>query len=245
MAEGRGPVIDAIWSYATPPFTLPGKPAFELWQPMASFIAALPMPLPGLAILERPARVCRRGRASRPACVARRARRRRAAAASRKPPGVRRAWAPAPLPRSAGPFVISDGSARLDTSVHCPCRWRMPVHARPPRKGNARARAGPGHPARPRLPDAHGGHLPGPCLRRRALEHRAAWQDAGPSSRRRRRHRRPRRPALVGAQLRGIWHAAARPAGRQRIPDQQRADLRLDRSADARRVPGARVRRRS
>ena len=47
MAEGRGPVIDAIWSYATPPFTLPGKPAFELWQPMASFIAALPMPIFG------------------------------------------------------------------------------------------------------------------------------------------------------------------------------------------------------
>src|SRR5436190_15525742 len=43
MAEGRGPVIDAVWSYATPPFTLPGKPAFDLWQPMASFIAALPM----------------------------------------------------------------------------------------------------------------------------------------------------------------------------------------------------------
>ena len=47
IAEGRGPVIDAIWSYATPPFTLPGKPAFELWQPMASFIAALPMPFLG------------------------------------------------------------------------------------------------------------------------------------------------------------------------------------------------------
>jgi 4-amino-4-deoxy-L-arabinose transferase-like glycosyltransferase len=49
MAEGRGPVIDAIWSYATPPFNLPGKPAFELWQPMASFIAAAPMPLLGSA----------------------------------------------------------------------------------------------------------------------------------------------------------------------------------------------------
>jgi hypothetical protein len=46
MVEGRGLVIDAMWSYATPPLTLP-RPAFELWQPMASFIAALPMSLLG------------------------------------------------------------------------------------------------------------------------------------------------------------------------------------------------------
>jgi 4-amino-4-deoxy-L-arabinose transferase-like glycosyltransferase len=42
MAEGRGTVIDALWSYATPPLTLP-RQAFELWQPMASVIAAWPM----------------------------------------------------------------------------------------------------------------------------------------------------------------------------------------------------------
>src|SRR4051812_48265574 len=42
IAAGRGPVIDAMWSYATPPLTLP-RPAFELWQPFASFVAALPM----------------------------------------------------------------------------------------------------------------------------------------------------------------------------------------------------------
>lgn len=42
LVSGRGLEIDAIWSYATPPLTLP-RPAFELWQPMASFVAALPM----------------------------------------------------------------------------------------------------------------------------------------------------------------------------------------------------------
>ncbi len=42
LVAGRGLVIDAIWSYATPPLTLP-RPAFELWQPMASFVAALGM----------------------------------------------------------------------------------------------------------------------------------------------------------------------------------------------------------
>jgi hypothetical protein len=46
LVEGRGLVIDAIWSYATPPLVLP-RPAFELWQPIASFVAALPMSLLG------------------------------------------------------------------------------------------------------------------------------------------------------------------------------------------------------
>jgi hypothetical protein len=46
LVNGRGPVIDAIWSYATPPLTLP-RPAFELWQPMASFVAAAGLALFG------------------------------------------------------------------------------------------------------------------------------------------------------------------------------------------------------
>ena len=44
VVAGRGLVIDAIWSYATPPLVLP-RPAFELWQPLASIFAALPMAL--------------------------------------------------------------------------------------------------------------------------------------------------------------------------------------------------------
>ena len=42
LASGRGLVIDSIWSYATPPLTLP-RPGFELWQPLASFVYAGPM----------------------------------------------------------------------------------------------------------------------------------------------------------------------------------------------------------
>jgi hypothetical protein len=42
FVTGRGLVVDSIWSYATPPLTLP-RPAFELWQPMASILAAVPM----------------------------------------------------------------------------------------------------------------------------------------------------------------------------------------------------------
>ena len=44
LVAGRGLVIDSIWSYSTPPLILP-RPAFELWQPMATFVAALPMAL--------------------------------------------------------------------------------------------------------------------------------------------------------------------------------------------------------
>ncbi len=46
LIEGRGLVSDAMWSYATPPLLLP-KPAFEIWMPMASFLAALPMAVLG------------------------------------------------------------------------------------------------------------------------------------------------------------------------------------------------------
>ena len=46
LVEGCGLVIDAIWSYATPPLVFP-RPAFELWQPIASFVAAVPMAILG------------------------------------------------------------------------------------------------------------------------------------------------------------------------------------------------------
>lgn len=46
IVEGRGLVTDALWSFATPPLAVP-RPAFELWQPMASFISAGPMALLG------------------------------------------------------------------------------------------------------------------------------------------------------------------------------------------------------
>jgi hypothetical protein len=42
LLDGRGLVSDAIWSYATPPLTFP-RPAFELWLPLPTFIAAIPM----------------------------------------------------------------------------------------------------------------------------------------------------------------------------------------------------------
>ena len=53
LIEGRGLVSDAIWSYATPPLLLP-KPAFEIWMPMASFLAALPMAVLGTSFPAAP-----------------------------------------------------------------------------------------------------------------------------------------------------------------------------------------------
>lgn len=46
LLEGRGLVSNAIWSYATPPLTLP-KPAFELWMPMSTFVSAASMAVLG------------------------------------------------------------------------------------------------------------------------------------------------------------------------------------------------------
>ncbi len=48
LVSGHGLVIDALWNYSTPPLVLP-RPAFELWQPMTSFVAAAPMALFGTA----------------------------------------------------------------------------------------------------------------------------------------------------------------------------------------------------
>ncbi len=44
LVEGRGLVSDAIWSYGTPPLVFP-RPAFEVWLPLPSLLAAIPMAL--------------------------------------------------------------------------------------------------------------------------------------------------------------------------------------------------------
>ena len=44
LVEGRGLVSDALWSFGTPPLTFP-RPAFEVWLPLPSLLAAIPMAL--------------------------------------------------------------------------------------------------------------------------------------------------------------------------------------------------------
>src|SRR5215203_7187439 len=46
LLEGRGLVSDAIWSYQTSPLVFP-RPAFEVWLPLPTFLAAIPMALFG------------------------------------------------------------------------------------------------------------------------------------------------------------------------------------------------------
>ena len=48
VLEGRGLVSDAIWSYATEPLVFP-KAAFEVWLPLPTFIAIVPMALLGIS----------------------------------------------------------------------------------------------------------------------------------------------------------------------------------------------------
>jgi hypothetical protein len=47
LLEGRGLVSDALWSYQTPPLVFP-RQAFEVWLPLPTFLAALPMALLGV-----------------------------------------------------------------------------------------------------------------------------------------------------------------------------------------------------
>ena len=47
LVEGRGLVSDALWSYATPPLVFP-RPAFEVWLPLPSLLAAIPLALAGI-----------------------------------------------------------------------------------------------------------------------------------------------------------------------------------------------------
>lgn len=47
LLEGRGLVSDALWSYQTPPLIFP-RPAFEVWLPLPTFLAAIPMAMFGL-----------------------------------------------------------------------------------------------------------------------------------------------------------------------------------------------------
>ena len=46
LVEGRGLVTDALWSFHTPDLAIP-HPAFEVWLPLPSFLAAIPMALLG------------------------------------------------------------------------------------------------------------------------------------------------------------------------------------------------------
>jgi hypothetical protein len=46
LLEGRGLVSDAMWSYSTPPLEFP-RQAFEIWLPLPTLLAAIPMALLG------------------------------------------------------------------------------------------------------------------------------------------------------------------------------------------------------
>ena len=46
LLEGNGLTSNAIWSYQTPPLSFP-RPAFEVWLPLPTFLAAIPMAIFG------------------------------------------------------------------------------------------------------------------------------------------------------------------------------------------------------
>lgn len=56
LVEGRGLVTDALWSFQTPPLEVP-RAAFEVWMPLPTLIAAIPIWLAGTANWFRAAQV--------------------------------------------------------------------------------------------------------------------------------------------------------------------------------------------
>jgi len=56
MVEGHGLVSQALWSYQTPPLEVP-RAAFEVWLPLPSLLAAIPMAVAGAANWFRAAQV--------------------------------------------------------------------------------------------------------------------------------------------------------------------------------------------
>jgi hypothetical protein len=56
LVEGRGLISDALWSYGTQPLTVP-RAAFEVWMPLPSLLAALPIAVAGTANWFRAAQV--------------------------------------------------------------------------------------------------------------------------------------------------------------------------------------------
>jgi hypothetical protein len=56
IVEGRGLISDALWSYQTQPLTVP-RAAFEVWLPLPSLLAVVPMAVAGAANWFRAAQV--------------------------------------------------------------------------------------------------------------------------------------------------------------------------------------------
>ena len=56
LVEGHGLVSDALWSYQTQPLVVP-RAAFEMWLPLPSLLAAIPVALAGAANWFRAAQV--------------------------------------------------------------------------------------------------------------------------------------------------------------------------------------------
>jgi hypothetical protein len=56
IVEGRGLISDALWSYGTQPLAVP-RAAFEVWMPLPSLLAAIPIALAGAANWFRAAQV--------------------------------------------------------------------------------------------------------------------------------------------------------------------------------------------
>ena len=143
LLEGRGLVSDALWSYGTPPLEFP-RQAFEVWLPLPTFLAAIPMALLGTTFAAAQwSSVLVGAHRAGPRLAAGRRRRR----------GTRRCRSVAPGPSRSGPgwstavylpLLLHSRTPRLDDAVRGPRPRRLPADG-PHRRAT---RAAPGWPTR-------------------------------------------------------------------------------------------------
>ena len=167
LLEGRGLVSDALWSYQTPPLVFP-RPAFEVWLPLPTFLAAIPMAISRA----RRSRPPRSRRSSIGALVPVLAWRLAAdvadgawpAAGPARDAGARHRPDERGLPAARAPL----GPARLDDALRgpragaCLLMTRIARDPRGARLTDPRL-LGPRRPARPRRPDPQRDASGSPC----------------------------------------------------------------------------------
>ena len=246
LLEGRGLVTDALWSYGTPPLEFP-RAAFEVWMPLPSFLAVVPMAIFGATFASAQMSSILVG-ALVPVLAWRLA---VDVAVERELPTVRARTLTLGVGLTTAvylPVLLHSALPGLDDAVRGPGARGVPPddpdRARSPwrpTRGSAPARAGrvPG----PRGADPQRGRLAGARLGRDRLDGARCAAPGARAPDRRRRRRRPRDLRAVDApQLARVRESAAGPGGVQRLLDHRLRHLRVERPAHAFALPRRRPR---
>ena len=250
LVEGRGLISDSLWSYGTQPLAVP-RAAFEVWMPLPSLLAAIPMAILGAANWFRAAQVASVLVSSAIPVLAWRFGA-DVAAELGLPVGRARALAVGSglVAAGLGPLVIygalPDSTALFAALSLAACLLMTRIAARDGARRNARRGCGLDTPLdrsrsapRPGRPDPQRGHLARSDMGRDglAVDSRQPTPPAHPDRDPRHRCRARLRP-VGGAQCPRLRNAAAGADHLQRPLRPRLRRLRLSEPAEPGRLPG-------